>query len=143
MLPFGRLCLNGQFCMRRRNFIALLGSAACAWPLGARAQQPDRMRLIGVLMNLAADDSEASARVTALAQALQQLVWIDGRNVRIEYRWSAADADHGRKSAAELIALGPDVILTSATPATQALQQATHTVPIVFVNVVDPVGAGF
>jgi putative ABC transport system substrate-binding protein len=129
--------------MNRRALITLLGGAAAAWPLAARAQQPDRVRRIGMLMKLAADDPEASARVTALARALQQLGWIDGRNVRIDYRWNAADADRSRKSAAELIALAPDVILASATPAMQALQQATHTVPIVFVNVVDPVGAGF
>jgi putative tryptophan/tyrosine transport system substrate-binding protein len=128
--------------IRRREFIGLLGGVA-AWPVAARAQQIDRIRRIGILMNLAADDPEASARVTALAQTLQQLGWIDGRNVRIDYRWNAADADRSRKSAAELIALAPDVILASATPATQALQQATHTVPILFVNVVDPVGAGF
>jgi putative ABC transport system substrate-binding protein len=128
--------------MRRREFIVLLGAAA-SWPLVARAQQPDRMRSIGVLMNLGADDLEVAARVTALAQGLQQLGWNDGRNVRIDYRWAAADVDRSRKSAAELIALAPDVILASASPATQALQQATHTVPIVFVNVVDPLGAGF
>jgi putative tryptophan/tyrosine transport system substrate-binding protein len=129
--------------MRRREFITVLGGVAATWPFAARAQQTDRIRRIGMLMNLAPHDPEASARVTALAQALQQLGWIDGRNVRIDYRWDAADAERSRKSAAELIALAPDVILTSATPATQALQQATHTVPIVFVNVVDPVGAGF
>jgi putative ABC transport system substrate-binding protein len=126
----------------RREFVSLIGGAA-AWPQVARAQQPDQIRRIGILMNLAADDPEASARVSALAQTLQQLGWIDGRNVRIDYRWNAADADRSRKSAAELIGLSPDVILASATPATQALQQATHTVPILFVNVVDPVGAGF
>jgi len=129
--------------IERRKFLATLLGGAAAWPFAARAQQPDRVRRIGMLMNLAADDPEASARVTALARALQQLGWIDGRNVRIDYRWNAADADRSRKSAAELIALAPDVILASATPAMQALQQATHTVPIVFVNVVDPVGAGF
>jgi putative ABC transport system substrate-binding protein len=128
--------------MRRRQFITLLGGAA-AWPLAARAQQGERLRRIGVLMNFAADDPEASARVTALAQGLQQLGWTDGRNVRIDYRWGAVDADRGRKSAAELVALAPDVILASTSAATEPLQQATHTVPIVFVNVVDPVGAGF
>jgi len=93
-------------------------------------------------MNLTADDPEASTRVTALAQGLQQLGWTDGRNVRIDYRWGAADADHSRKYAAELVTLAPDVILASGTPAVAALQQATRTVPIVFVNAVDPVGAG-
>jgi putative ABC transport system substrate-binding protein len=100
------------------------------------------MRRIGVLMNFAADDLEAPARITALAQGLQQLGWTDGRNLRIDYRWGAADADRSRKSAAELVALAPDVILATAFPPTEALQQATHTVPIVFVSVVDPVGAG-
>ena len=128
--------------MRRREFVSLFGGAA-AWPLAARAQQGERMRRIGVLMNFAADDPESSARVTALAQGLKKLGWTDGRNVRIDYRWGAADAERGRKSAAELVALAPDVILASTSAATEPLQQATHTVPIVFVNVVDPVGAGF
>ena len=127
--------------MRRRDFITLIGAAA-AWPLAARAQQADRVRRVGVLMNLTADDPEASTRVTALAQGLQQLGWTDGRNVRIDYRWGAADADHSRKYAAELVTLAPDVILASGTPAVAALQQATRTVPIIFVNAVDPVGAG-
>jgi putative tryptophan/tyrosine transport system substrate-binding protein len=129
--------------MKRREFITLLGGTAASLPLAARAQQPERIRRIGVLMNLAADDLEAPARVTALAQGLQQFGWTDGRNLRIDYRWGTTDAARGRKSAAELVALGPDVILASATPAMEALQQATQTVPVVFVNVVDPVGAGF
>src|SRR5262245_43699622 len=126
----------------RRQLITLLGGVAAAWPLAARAQQADRVRRVGVLMNLTADDPEASTRVTALAQGLQQLGWTDGRNVRIDYRWGAADADRSRKHAAELVTLAPDVILASGTPAVAALQQATRTVPIVFVNAVDPVGAG-
>jgi putative tryptophan/tyrosine transport system substrate-binding protein len=126
----------------RREFITLLGSAAASWPLPVCAQQPDRVRRVGVLMNLTADDPEASTRITALAQGLQQLGWTDGRNVRIDYRWGAADADHSRKYAAELVTLAPDVILASGTPAVAALQQATRTVPIIFVNAVDPVGAG-
>jgi putative tryptophan/tyrosine transport system substrate-binding protein len=128
--------------IKRREFVVLLGGAAAAWPLTARAQQADRVRRVGVLMNLTADDPEASTRVTALAQGLQQLGWTDGRNVRIDYRWGAADADRSRKYAAELVTLAPDVILASGTPAAAALQQATRTVPIVFVNAVDPVGAG-
>jgi len=131
--------------MKRREFITLLGGAAAAplaWPLPLRAQQPERMRRIGVLMNLAADDPESSARVTAFAQGLQQLDWTDGRNVRIDTRWAAGDADRYRKSATELVALMPDVILATGTSAVAPLQQATRTVPIVFVNVVDPVGAG-
>jgi ABC-type uncharacterized transport system substrate-binding protein len=129
--------------MRRREFIALLGSTAVGWPLVARAQQPERMRRIGVLMNLAADDPEGQARSAAFLQALQQLGWSDGRNVRIDYRWAAGDAGHFQRYAEELLALAPDVILASATPSVQALQQATRTVPIVFAIVADPVGAGF
>jgi len=98
--------------MTRREFITLLGGAA-AWPLAARAQQPDPMRRIGVLMNLVADDPEASARVTALAQGLQQLGWTVSRNVRVDYRWGAVDADRSRRYAAELVALAPDLILVN------------------------------
>jgi putative tryptophan/tyrosine transport system substrate-binding protein len=127
--------------MRRRQFITLLGGAA-AWPLAARAQQPDRMRRIGVLMNLAADDTEAQARLAAFLQGLQELGWTVGRNVQIDYRWSAADADRIRKSAPELVALAPDVIVATSSPVTAALLQATRTIPIVFVQVADPVGAG-
>jgi putative ABC transport system substrate-binding protein len=127
--------------MKRRAFITLLGGAA-AWPLAARAQPADRMRRIGVLMNLAADDPEGQARLTAFAQGLQQLGWTDGLNVRIDYRWAAGDARLFHRYAEELLALAPDVILASATPSVQALQQATRTVPIVFAMVGDPVGMG-
>src|SRR5262245_2139673 len=129
--------------MRRREFITLLGGAA-AWPLAARAQQPPgRMRRIGVLMNLAADDPEAPARVAALAQGLGELGWIVGRNVMIDYRWAAGDVERNRKYAAELVALAPQVILANSTQAVAALLQTTRTVPIVFVGLPDPVGAGF
>jgi putative tryptophan/tyrosine transport system substrate-binding protein len=128
--------------MRRREFIAALGGAA-AWPLAARAQQGERMRRIGALMNLAADDSESQVRVVAFAQGLSELGWTEAHNVRIEFRWAAGEVDRFRSYAAELVALAPDVILASASPAVGALQQATRTVPIVFVNTVDPVGAGF
>jgi putative tryptophan/tyrosine transport system substrate-binding protein len=128
--------------VHRRAFITLLGGAAAAWPLAARAQQGERMRRIGVLMNTAADDPESLARVTAFAQGLQELGWIDSRNVRIDYRWAAADVDRIRGYAAELVALAPDVIVSSGTPTVVALQQATSTVPIVFVQVPDPVGSG-
>jgi putative ABC transport system substrate-binding protein len=129
--------------IKRREFVSLLCGAAAAWPLAAGAQQPDRMRRIGVLMNLAADDAEGQARIAAFVQALQRLGWSDGRNVRIDYRWAAGDAGRFHKYAEELLALVPDVILASATPSVQALQQATGTVPIVFAIVADPVGAGF
>jgi putative ABC transport system substrate-binding protein len=128
--------------MQRRSFIALLGGAT-AWPLAARAQQGERMRHVGVLMTAAADDSESLARVGAFLQGLQQLGWTDGRNVRLEYRWGSGDAGRIRKYAAELVALAPDVILVTGTSGMTPLQQATRTIPIVFVNASDPVGGGF
>jgi putative ABC transport system substrate-binding protein len=127
--------------MRRREFISLLGSAA-AWPRTAFAQQGERVRRIGVLMPLAADDPEAQARITAFVQGLQQLGWTDGRNVRIDTRWTAGSADDTHKYAAELVALTPDVILATGSAAVEALEQATRTVPIVFVQIADPVGSG-
>jgi putative ABC transport system substrate-binding protein len=129
--------------MRRREFITLLGGAAATWPLAARAQQAERMRRIGVLMNLAVGDPEGEARIAAFVQALQRLGWSDGRNLRIDHRWAAGDAGRFKRYAEELLALAPDVILAAATPSVQALQRATRTVPIVFANVADPVGAGF
>jgi putative tryptophan/tyrosine transport system substrate-binding protein len=125
---------------KRREFITLLGGAA-AWPLAAKAQQGERMRRIGVLMNLTAEDSESQARNAAFLQALGQLGWTDGRNVRIEYRWAAADPERFRTYATELVASAPDVLVAYATPAAAALQQATRTLPIVFASVIDPVGA--
>ena len=127
--------------MKRREFITLLGGAA-VWPLAARAQQRERMRRIGVLMGVAADDPEGQARITAFAQGLQQLGWTVGRNLRIDYRWGAGDVERSRKYGAELVALGPDVILASGGPPVVALHQATRTVPIVFTIIADPVGAG-
>jgi putative ABC transport system substrate-binding protein len=127
--------------VRRREFILGLGGAA-AWPLAARAQQHERMRRIGVLMNVAADNPRGQAGVAAFQQVLQQLGWSDGRNVRIDTRWGANDADLDRRYAAELAALAPDVILASSTPSVTALQHVTRTLPIVFVQVSDPVGAG-
>ena len=129
--------------MRRRDFITLLGGAAVAWPLAARAQQPERMRRIGVLLPAAADDAEFQARVGAFLQGLAQLGWTIGRNVRIDTRWAGADAAEIRRHAAELAALAPDVILAHGGATVGPLLQATRTVPIVFVVVVDPVGAGF
>jgi len=129
--------------MRRREFITLVGSAAAAWPLAVQAQQGGRTRRIGVLMNYASDDAEGQARLAAFHQGLQQLGWTVGGNVQIDYRWGAGDPDRIRKLAAELVALAPDVILSAGSPSVAALQQATRTVPIVFVTVVDPVSSGF
>jgi ABC-type uncharacterized transport system substrate-binding protein len=129
--------------MRRRKFIALLGGAT-TWPLMVRAQQPDRMRRIGVLMASTADDPDYQARIAAFAQGLAQLGWVDGRNVRIDTRWATSKPDDIRRHAAELAALAPDVILAGTGTATVApLLQATRTVPIVFAVVIDPVGGGF
>src|SRR6516164_2823838 len=125
----------------RRKFIALIGGAA-AWPLAARAQQGEPMRRIGALMSTAADDPEGQARIAAFQQGLQQFGWTIGRNVRIDSRWPAGDAERIRRYAAELVALAPDVILATGSAAAGPLLQATRTVPIVFVIVPDPVGAG-
>ena len=129
--------------MRRREFITLLGGAAVAWPLAARAQPGERMRRIGVLMNLASDDANGQARIAVFLQGLQQLGWSDGHNVRIDTRWGASDAERIRKYAAELVSLSPDVILAAGSATTGPLLQATRSVPIVFVHTPDPVGAGF
>jgi putative tryptophan/tyrosine transport system substrate-binding protein len=129
--------------MRRRTFITLLGGAAAAWPLAARAQQRERMRRIGVLSTLPADDPEATARTAAFLQTLQELGWTDGRNVRIDIRWGAGDAELFRRHASELVALAPDVILAVGGAVVPSLLQATRTVPIVFTGTPDPVGAGF
>jgi len=129
--------------MRRRDVITLLGGAAAAWPLAARAQQSDRVRRIGVLIPVAADDAEAKARLAAFRQGLRQLGWIDGRNVQIDTRWSGGDPERIRTHAAELVALTPDVILAAGGVVMGPLLQATRTVPIVFTQTPDPVGAGF
>ena len=128
--------------MRRRDFITLLGGAA-AWPLAARAQQGERVRRIGVLMNVAAADPEGQAQVAAFLQALQQLGWNEGRNVRIDTRWGENDVERDRRYATELLAFAPDVILASGSLSVAALRHVTHTSPIVFAGVSDPVGAGF
>jgi putative tryptophan/tyrosine transport system substrate-binding protein len=127
----------------RRKFIAALGGTAFAWPHAARAQQADRMRRVGVLESRAADDPEAQTRRAAFLQGLQKFGWADGHNVRIDYRSAAADVDGSRKYAAELVALAPDVIVASGSANVAALLQTTRTVPIVFLNVTDPVGAGY
>jgi putative ABC transport system substrate-binding protein len=129
--------------MQRRAFITLFAGAVVTRSIAARAQQTDRMRRIGVLMSVAADDPEGQARATKFVQALQQLGWSDGRNVRIDVRWGAVDADRYRKYAEELVALAPDVILAGSSAALAPLQRATRTVPIVFAGVADPVGGGY
>jgi putative ABC transport system substrate-binding protein len=128
--------------MKRREFITFLGGAAAVWTVNARAQQPDRMRLIGVLQGVPADDLAGKVRFTAFEQGLQQLGWKVGSNVRFDHRWGEGNADVIRRQAAELAALAPDVILTTGSQATEQLIQATRSVPIVFAVVADPVGAG-
>jgi putative tryptophan/tyrosine transport system substrate-binding protein len=129
--------------MRRRDFISLLASAATAWPLAVGAQQAERMRRIGVLVSRAATDPEGQARLAAFQKGLQQMGWSEGRDIRIDVRWSPDDVERTRQYAAELVALSPDVILASGSLSVTELQRVTRTVPIVFAAVGDPVGAGF
>jgi len=129
--------------VKRRKFIALVGGAAATWPVAVLAQQPERVRRIGVLMSQVANDADSLAQIGAFTQALQRLGWTDGRNVRIDTRWGGGDTEVIRKYAAELIALAPDVILAPGNATVAPLLQATRTVPIVFPILVDPVGAGF
>jgi putative tryptophan/tyrosine transport system substrate-binding protein len=129
--------------MKRREFITLLGGAAAAWPLAARAQQAERMRRIGVLVVYAESDPEGQAFVAAFREELQKLGWTEGRNIRIDARWGALDAESRQRFAQELVALQPDLILSQSTPTTAALLQQTRTIPIVFAQVADPVGSGF
>jgi putative ABC transport system substrate-binding protein len=129
--------------LNRRKFITLLGGMAAAWPLAAQAQQAERVRPIGVLMNVSPDDPEGQARLAAFLQGLQQAGWAVNRNLRVHIRWGAGDSERIRRDASELVALAPDVILAASTAAVGPLQQETSTVPIVFVVVADPVGAGF
>ena len=129
--------------MRRREFITLLGGAAASWPLAARAQQQEQMRRIGVLVGLAEDDPETKARLGGFQQGLAKLGWSEGRNISVEYRFARASPDQIKVHAKELVALKPDVILAHSTSVVAALQQQTRTIPIVFVNVSDPIGSGF
>jgi putative ABC transport system substrate-binding protein len=129
--------------MKRREFITILGGAAAAWPLTARAQRPELMRRIGALMNLAADDPESQHRIDAFLQQLAKLGWTIGRNLRIDYRWPAGDDALTRRYAAELVALAPDVILAASGATVLPLLQETRSIPIVFAQTPDPVGAGF
>src|SRR3984893_7942555 len=128
--------------MRRREFISLLVGMA-EWPLAARAQQPERMRRIGVLMSVEENDPEGKTQLSQFTQGLAESGWTDGRNLRMEVRWGGGDVNRTRTFAKELVALQPDVILTQGTPGTAALQPETRTIPIVFVVVADPVGPGF
>jgi putative ABC transport system substrate-binding protein len=128
--------------MQRREFITLIGGAAAAWPLAARAQQPDQVRRIAVLMAFVESDPEAQAWVAAFREGLQKLGWAEGRNIRIDTRWGAVDSDSRQRFAKELVALQPDLILSQVTPTTLALLQQTRTIPIVFATVADPVGSG-
>src|SRR5436190_19506978 len=130
--------------MRRRDFITLLGGTAATWPLAARAQQGDRVRRLAVLMSVEESDPEAKAQLSGFTQALAQLGWTEGRNLRMEVRWGgSSDVNRARSLAKELVALKPDVILSQGTPVTAALHRETQTIPIVFVVVTDPVGDGF
>jgi putative ABC transport system substrate-binding protein len=129
--------------MQRREFITLLGGAAATWPLAARAQQPERMRRIALLTGITSEDLQTKARIAAFMQELQRLGWTEGRNLRVDSRAGAGNLVIMRKYAAELVALAPDVILASGAASVTSLLEATHTVPIVFTIVVDPVGAGF
>jgi putative tryptophan/tyrosine transport system substrate-binding protein len=125
--------------MRRRDFISLIGGTAAAWPLAARAQQPERMRRIGVLMLYPESDSEGQLRATALRQGLEKLGWVSGRNVQIDFQWGLGDADWIRSAAAELLRLAPDVIVANGTPAAKTMQQLSRTVPVIFIAGSDPV----
>ena len=129
--------------MKRREFITLLGGAAATWPLAARGQQGERMRQIGVLMAQAEDDPLARASIKAFQDGLNKLGWTEGRTVRIDYRWAASDPDRMRTYAADLVRMAPDVIVAHSPPGLAAVQRQTRTIPIVFVQIVDPVGAGF
>jgi putative ABC transport system substrate-binding protein len=129
--------------MRRRDFITAVAGSAVTWPLAARAQQSDQMRRIGILMPYAENDPETSPRVTALRQALQKVGWTEGRNIQFEHRWSASKAEAISNFAREIVDLRPDVILTDTTPVTAAVLHETRTIPVVFVQVGDPVGSGF
>jgi putative tryptophan/tyrosine transport system substrate-binding protein len=129
--------------MKRREFIRLMAGLATGWPLATSAQQSDQMRRIGVLVSLTSDDSHGQARLAAFVQGLRELGWTDGRNLRIDIRWAGGDGNDARKYAAELVALAPDAILASGGTAVGILLQTTRTVPIVFTQTADPVGAGF
>jgi putative ABC transport system substrate-binding protein len=127
----------------RREFITLLGGAAAVWPLAARAQQPERMRRIGILLGLAENDLMVQSRMVAFRKGLRDLGWVESRNIQIDYRFAGGDSDRARTYAAELVKLAPDVFLANGTPVIVALRQATTSIPIVFAVLNDPVGQGF
>jgi len=129
--------------MRRRDFITLIGGAAASWPLAGRAQQPDGTRRIGALMGFAESDRDTQSGLAALRDELRNLGWTDGDNIRMEVRWAAGDVEAMKRFATELVALQPDLIVTSSTPATAAMLRQTRTIPVIFVLVGDPVGSGF
>jgi putative tryptophan/tyrosine transport system substrate-binding protein len=129
--------------MRRREFVTLLGGAAAAWPLAARAQQPDRMYRIGVMIVNGENDPEGQSRIAVFRRGLQQLGWMEGRNLLIDYRWGVSEPARARAFARELVSFAPDVIVVNGTPGLAALRDATSSIPVVFVMVVDPVGAGY
>jgi putative ABC transport system substrate-binding protein len=129
--------------VRRREFITLIGGAAATWPLVARAQQGERMRRIGVLMAFTENDQQGAARVAAFQESLQKLGWVQGRNIQFDTRWAGANTETMKKFAKELVTLQPDLILSNSTPTTKALLQQTHTIPIIFAVVTDPIGSGF
>ena len=132
-----------MFDMRRREFITLIGGAAAAWPLAARAQQGGRPRRIGMLILYAEDDPRGRARVTMFHEGLRQLGWAESQNLSLDHRWGIGDADRARTAASEIVALAPDVIIANGTPALAALHRMTDSIPIVFITVTDPVGAGY
>jgi putative tryptophan/tyrosine transport system substrate-binding protein len=129
--------------MKRRDFIKIITGSAATWSVAAHAQQGDRVRRIGAITSLSSNDPEGQARYAAFLQELQVLGWSVGRNIQIEYFWGEGNRDRSRKNATELVALAPDVILATGSPTLEPLLQATHTVPIVFVQIADPVGAGY
>src|SRR6516162_5706642 len=145
ILPFTHLAREGRMTVTigRRELLVALGGTAAAWPIAARAQQPEQMRRVVVLMSTGEDDPQDATRLAAFERGLQELGWVIGRNLNIDYRWAAGDPDSLRKYATELRVLAPDAIVASGTQAFTAAQQTTRTVPIVFVNIVDPVSSGF
>jgi putative ABC transport system substrate-binding protein len=129
--------------MGRREFITILGAVTTAWPLLARAEQGEKLRRVGIFMDLSEQDAEGQARVAAFRNGLQELGWQEGRNVRFDIRWAAGEPTHMHRYAAELVGMAPEVVLNGGLPTLAAMQQQTHTIPIVFVQVLDPVGGGF